>query len=206
MSWAPNSATRRRLTLLLACFAAGTVTACGDDEDPCGEPVYGGIASDEAWRTMIDGDDGTQVGDADAPVVTSPAADAEVSAATGSLVIAWESPIATAPGPRRRFRMAAAPGWLERTAALFEGTAWAHLPPVTGDIYWIRITVPGRECTVEGLTTTLSWEVTGDAWDAVRATTGQSVSIDVTSAYLSENRITEGPFRPAQPRVVTIVP
>jgi len=192
------------------CLALLVLSGCdGDDDSGCPEPVYEGDASDEAWRTMVDGDDLAQVGSANAPDVTAPAEGAEVSAAADGLPISWDSAIARISLPARRpirTRPGEAPGLLEDVRALFEGTAWAHLPPVTGDIYWIRIQVPGRECAVQGITTELGWEVTGAAWEAVRAASGQSVTIDVTSAYLTENRITEGPYRPAEPRTVTIGP
>jgi hypothetical protein len=195
--------------MLLLAALVFALAGCGDDEDGgCPEPVYDGDASDEAWRTMVDGDDLAEVGDANAPVLTTPAEDADVSAVDDGLTISWDSAIARVqpPADRGMSPPPAAPGWFDDVRELFEGTAWAHLPPVTGDIYWVRIRVPGRECVVEGLTTELSWEVTGAAWDAVRAATGQSVTIDVTSAYLTENRITEGPYRAAEPRAVTIVP
>lgn len=192
------------MRLIPSFLLALSCAACGDDDpEGCGEPVYGGAASDESWRTMIDGDDRVQVGAADAPVLTAPAEDAEVSASSGALTISWDSPIALGV-PRRA--SPPAPDWLDDLRGLVEGTAWAHLPPVTGDIYWIRITVPGRECTVEGLTTEETWEVDDDAFAALAEASGQTVTIDVTSAYLTENRITEGPFRPASPRTISIVP
>lgn len=201
------AASRRSLLLLATLHLMGL--GCGDDDDgACPEPVYGGDASDEAWRTMVDGDDLAETGGPNAPVVTEPAEGDDVSASSASLTITWASAIArldpsapggSSPGP-------SVPGWLEEVRGLFEGTAWAHLPPVTGDIYWVRIGVPGRACLVEGVTTELQWEVTGAAWEALGSATGQSITIDVTSAYLTENRIIEGPYRAAEPRTVTIVP
>ncbi len=42
-------------TLLLTLLAVAALTDCkGDEEDPCGEPIFGGDATDEAWRTMVD--------------------------------------------------------------------------------------------------------------------------------------------------------
>lgn len=193
-----------RLTVLI--FSCG-LSCCGGDDDPsCGEPTYFGDASDEVWRTMVDADHHAVDGDPSAPALVEPDDGAEVSAADDGLRISWTSPIA-ALGPTRR-RSAPGlhdPSWLEAVGALVEGTAWAHLPPVTGDVYWVRLTIPGRACAVEAMTTDLEWTVAGADWDAVKAAKGQTVQIDLTSAYLNENRITEGPYR-APSRSVTIAP
>lgn len=193
------------VTFLLPSWGA---LGCGDDDDePCAEPTYAGDASDEAWRTMVDGEDAVTVGDEHAPTITSPAEGATVSAGDVSLLVSWDSPIARGPAPRRSaVRVAAAPAWLDGLSALVEGTAWAHLPPVTGDVYWVRITVPGQACAIEAVTTELSWQVDGAAWESLQGAAGETASIDVMSAYLTENRITEGPYRPAAPRTVTIGP
>lgn len=186
---------------LLSCLSAG----CGDDDGACGEPAYEGEATDEAWRTMVDGYADATAG-ADAPAITTPADDADVPADGEGLDVAWDSTISLAPSiPRAPRRAAPAPGLLDRAGALFEGTAWAHEPPITGDVYFVRITVPGAACPVEVLTTNLSCSIDGAGWDEIRAATGP-VTIDVTSAYLTENRITEGPFRASTPTTVTIAP
>ena len=202
-----------RIVLRLGSFAPLALLSfglwhCGDDDpSECPEPAYGGDATDEAWRTMVDGDDRAIVGDEHAPALTEPAEAAEVSAAGTSLRIVWASPIARARRvPRGPRRAVPAPAWPAGLGSLLEGTAWAHLPPVTGDIYWLRLTVPGRVCPLEAVTTQLEWVVSGDAWQDVRAAVGQTVTIDLTSAYLNENRITEGPYRPSALRAVSVVP
>lgn len=189
---------------LLAALALAPGLGCGDDDDGgCAEPTFEGTASDEAWRTMVDADDQVTVGDPNGAVITAPTEDAVVPSTDASLPIEWDSALARAGAPRPAAPANEAPGIGESLRGLVEGTAWAHLPPVTGDVYWIRITVPGRACVVEGLTTSTSWDVRGDDWEAVKAATGP-VTIDITSAYLTENRITEGPYRPDAPRTITI--
>jgi hypothetical protein len=84
-------------------------------------------------------------------------------------------------------------------------SAEAHLPPFTGDIYWVQVKVPGRECPVEMLTSNLEWPLDAATWDTLRGAMGQDLSIQVTSAYLVENRLREGPYRLAAPRTVHMV-
>jgi hypothetical protein len=159
----------RTLTVILLLASV----SCGGD-DPCGEPGYGGVASDEAWRTMVDGEARTRVGDPEAVTITAPAEGEVVASAPR---ITWTSPLRK-----------------------------PHLPPVTSDIYLLGIAVPGRACPVEMLTTEPHWQLDAAQWAALRAAAGQTVSLQVTSAYLKENRITEGPFRPEAPRTFVVAP
>lgn len=185
-----------------ACLAlALAFLGCEDDDDAtCGDPLYLGDATDEVWFTMVDGDDDAIADSPNAPVLTDPAAGGPLSASGEGLRVAWTSPIAVQwKTPHGVRQSGEGGGWL----SLFEGTAWAHLPPVTGDVYWVRLTVPGRACAIEAITTDLEWSLDAGSWDAVRS--GSSVQIDLTSAYLNENRIHEGPYR-AAPRTVPISP
>ncbi|MFP2931617.1 hypothetical protein ACLESO_41815, partial [Pyxidicoccus sp. 3LG] len=84
-------------------------------------------------------------------------------------------------------------------------TAEAHLPPFTGDLYWVQVTVPGRTCPVEMLTSNLEWQLDAATWETLRGAVDQDLSIQVTSAYLVQNRLREGPFRLAQPLTVRMV-
>jgi hypothetical protein len=79
-------------------------------------------------------------------------------------------------------------------------TAEAHLPPYTGDIYLVQVTVPGRECPVQVLTSELSWQIDEASWAIMAGAGGQALSVQITSAYLQENRLKEGPYRMATPR------
>jgi hypothetical protein len=161
-----------RALLGVLCFG---VAACGGDDDPCGEPAYGGGGTDEAWRVMVDGEPRAMAGHAMAPVFTAPAAGAMMPAAGAAPRVAWTSPLARKP----------------------------HLPPVTDDVYLVRIAVPGRTCPVMLLTTQLEWQLTDAQWGVLRAAPGD-MSVSIVSAYLDENRITEGPFAPAAPLVFQV--
>ena len=49
------------------------------------------------------------------------------------------------------------------------------------------------------MTTELEWQLNADEWTAVKAAAPETVTVNVISAYLIENRITEGPFSPTTP-------
>ncbi len=86
---------------------------------------------------------------------------------------------------------------LAAIGGFFVGTARAHLPPITGDVYFVELSVAGLDCPVaRGLTTDESWTLSAAEWEAVKAHVGVPIQMDVTSAYLTENRVTEGPYRP----------
>jgi len=197
---------------VLAVLGVLVVAACGDDAatDPCGEPAYGGVATDEAWRVMLDAYDAAESGAADAVTITSPAAAAVIAASGPAPTLSWTSPIAAASPEDRslvpRFAVRARGDaddpsnagrslWDEVTR-FFVGTARAHLPPITSDIYYVEIATAGVECPWRVLTTSESWVPDDQTWAELAAHPG-AYTLTVTSAYLVQNRITEGPYRPA---------
>ena len=183
--------------------AVASGAACSDDAatDPCGEPVYAGRATDEAWHVMLDGYDLATSG-SDAATLTSPAASAVVSASGPVPTFAWDSPIAALPRVHTPFVVATAPrtppsrSWLDAIGDFFVGRARAHLPPITSDLYYVEIGMPGSDCPLRVLTTNESWVPDEASWNTMRATPG-AFTVTITSAYLVENRITEGPYRAA---------
>jgi hypothetical protein len=74
----------RALTLIAALLCAA---ACTEDEteDPCGQPVYGGDATDEAWHAIVDAESRAVV-DANAPELTVPSEAQVFSAAAAARV------------------------------------------------------------------------------------------------------------------------
>jgi hypothetical protein len=78
-------------------------------------------------------------------------------------------------------------------------TAEAHLAPFTGDLYWVQVQVPGRQCPLEVLTSDLEWQLDEGTWTTLRDAAGKDLTVQVTSAYLVQNRITEGPYQLASP-------
>jgi hypothetical protein len=184
--------------------------SCSNDDDPCGQPIYGGDATDEAWRTMVDGEDRAQVGDPNAPAFTLPTEGQVFASSAAAPRFTWTSPIALGPKPPSSTRFASVHrsrrSWLDAISDLLIPKAYAHLPPVTGDIYYLQIDVPGRECPYRVLTTNLDWQIDDQAWSLFRGAAGQTITVRMLSAYLTENRITEGPYAPAAPRTFSVSP
>lgn len=183
--------------------------ACGEEPSgtECGEPLYAGEATDEAWRSLVDAK-GQPADSSQAVTLSAPTAGQSYSTAEGPPTWRWTSPLASllpAPGPvpfgpRQERRSVLA--WLGN---LVLPRAEAHLPPVTGDIYWVQVTVPGRSCPVELLTTNLEWTLDMATWDTLRGAVDQDLSIQVTSAYLVQNKLREGPYTLASPVTVRMV-
>ena len=74
-------------------------------------------------------------------------------------------------------------------------SARAHLLPVSSDAYLLDVVVPGRQCPVSIVSTELSHALDADAWSILKEAAGQTLTIQLTSAYLANGRITEGPFK-----------
>jgi hypothetical protein len=170
------------------------------------EPAYAGAASDEAWRVMLDAradaDSGT-----DAATFTVPTADGPLAADTEA-TFAWTSPLKVASAlpldpkllqPRRHHTPL-----FERLATVVFPVAHAHLPPITSDIYFLEVDVPGRTCPVSALTTELSFTFPSSDWEAIAAATSPPTA-RLLSAFLTENRVTEGAFV-AEPVTFTVEP
>ncbi len=173
--------------------------ACGQK---CPEPQYEGRASDEAHLTMVDAES-RATADADkAPKFTL--TDATELPSASLPTFRWSSSIASQRplSPRRgegQGEGRKAPWW----RGLLISEAYAHLPPVTGVIFWLRFTVPGEQCPVEVLTTKTDYTPTQEVWTKLKSGTGAR-SLTGQSAYLTENRITEGPFKTPGPVTFTV--
>jgi hypothetical protein len=188
--------------------AAGLALAgCGGSDETCGEPLYAGAASDEAWRTMVDAEDDVSSGDPLAAVIEVPAEGQTFDAAAPPPRLSWTSSLAAGPRrhrPIRATRAGVAPSPWPRVARFLIASAQAHLPPITGDIHALDIRVPGRNCPIAVLTTDLFWQVDESSWAAMRDA-GGTLSMTLTSAYLTENRVSEGPYRTSA-RTFSIAP
>ncbi|NVJ18042.1 MULTISPECIES: hypothetical protein [unclassified Myxococcus] len=190
--WAPCAA---------ALLVLGTACDGGEDAPPveaCGEPLYSGDATDEAWRTFVDAQ-GRPTDSSMAVTLESPLPGQTYAMDAAPPTWRWTSPLASrlpSHAPRTPRSMLA---WLGN---LLLPSAQAHLPPVTGDFYWVQVTVPGRRCPVELLTSDMAWQLDAATWDALRAASGQDLRVQVTSAYLVQNRLREGPYRLESPRTI----
>jgi hypothetical protein len=199
--------TMRHRILWSACASSLLLltAGCGKDEEPrCGEPLYGGSASDEAWRTMVDAQ--SRPTDASRAVtLMSPTEGETFTASAAPPRFSWTSPLRASLEQSTQSRYAQAHprpsrGVLSWVAELLVPTAEAHLPPYTGDIYFLEISVPGRECPLQVLTSELAWQVDAESWTAMGEAAGQDLRLQVTSAYLQDNRLKEGPYRLETPR------
>jgi hypothetical protein len=198
--------TRQRIFWSVCASSLLLLTAgCGgEEESKCGEPLYGGSATDEAWMTIVDARS-KSTDSSRAVTLVSPTEGETFAAGVAAPRFSWTSPLrasleqntpsryATARPPRSR-------GVLSWVAELLVPTAEAHLPPYTGDIYFVEVTVPGRECPVQLLTSELAWQVDSASWQTMNEAAGQDLRIQVTSAYLQDNRLKEGPYRLETPR------
>ena len=166
----------------------------------CPEPQYEGRASDEAYLTMLDAETRATADDMKAPVLAL--ADGAQLPSSPVPTFRWSSTLASlSPSPLPRAAPKASPWW----RGLLVSEAHAHLPPVTGVIYWFKIAVPGEQCPVELLSTRSEWTPSDAIWTRLRAGTGAR-SLTAQAAYLNENRITEGPFKTPAAVTFTVSP
>ena len=158
--------TTRQRILWSVCASSLLLLATGcdkEEESKCGEPLYGGSASDEAYMTMVDAQ--SRPTDSSRAVNLMSPTEGEVFA-TGAAAprFEWTSPLRASleQNTSSRYALARPPasrGVLSWVAELLVPTAEAHLPPYTGDIYLVEVTVPGRECPVQLLTSELAWQI-----------------------------------------------
>lgn len=196
---------RHLSTACVAALALAT-SACDTDSTDCGEPLYAGKATDEAWRAMVDVKQ-RPTDSSRAVTLLSPTEGQQYAADATPPTFEWSSPLRAslvrpqqgalalqaAPRPSRSFT-----AWL---GDLLLPSAQAHLPPFTGDLYWVEISAPGGTCpVVQVLTSDLSWQPDTNTWAELGKHAGEPLSVQVMSAYLVQNRVTEGPYRLETPR------
>ncbi|XXF77717.1 hypothetical protein P2318_32410 [Myxococcaceae bacterium GXIMD 01537] len=187
------------------CTGALLLTSgCGEETTECGEPLYGGRATDEAWRAMVDARKKPVTAER-AVTLQSPEPGQTYAADAAPPRWTWAQPSAALQHPAASGQLAVArprarASLLSRLGELLLPSAQAHLPPFTGDLYWVQVTVPGRACPVELLTSEPEWQLDEAAWSAIGAARDTDLSLQVTSAYLLNNQVTEGPYQLAAPR------
>ena len=190
----------RHSVLVIFAVVAACAGGCAEDCDAI-EPAYAGEASDEVWRVLV-GARADAASGGDEATITAPV-DEAVLARDENLTVTWESPLkvgALAPIEQRllKARRRAPKALFERVSEFFIPVAHAHLAPITSDVYFVEVDVPGRTCPVAVLTTELS-ATFSDADQALIAEgsdaegSGQR-TVRVMSAFVTQNRITEGPF------------
>ncbi len=184
----------------------GGASACVDEGDcNASEPEFAGAATDEVWRVMLDArasaDETTDV------EILVPAAGDEVKKGDDPPAFTWDSALVAslelprfndAQGRKKRQR-----GLFDELSSVVFPTALAHQPPITSDVYFLEIDVPGRTCPVAAVTTLESMIFATDDWDEVTKEPGER-TLNILSAFLTENRVTEGPYT-AKPVAFSVV-
>lgn len=191
----------RRPALVSVCASLLLGVGCYNyPEVPKCEPLYEGVATEEAWYTMVYAL--KQPMDSSlAPVIMSPTEGQSFATDARPPRFSWASPLRGAlerDSPSRLARARPPPSrnplvWL---GELLLPRAEAHDSiPYTGDIYLMQVFIPSRECPLEVLTSELSWQWDEDSWRTLSEAVGQPLSLQVTSAFLQFNRLKEGPYR-----------
>jgi hypothetical protein len=189
----------RRSFFLFAVVIASFGAGCAEDCTTV-EPEYAGETTDEVWSVLV-GARAEATKAADSATITAPAANAVVDAAT-PLTVTWDSPLRVAANTPRLPRLPRFPGahtprsstWMQTLTNLVLPTAHAHLAPITSDVYLVEVDVPGRTCPFSVLTTELSATFSDEAWASIVDGDSGARTVRLMSAFVTENRITEGPF------------
>ena len=202
---------------ILALALLGAIAACsGDDDDGdsrCAESriTYEGYATDETCVTMLDAEDAgaVQFDEPETAVMITPTNGASVSGSATSLIIQWDSPLDLDATFTRAPARAGASVWSRLAAFLSPvSVASAHEPPVTGAIHMVRVKDDGGDTLETWITSRENIVVSGEVLAGILSRVSNTLAIEVTSMYVTENRIvnagTDGPFRASSDAVVTI--
>ena len=191
--------------------AAETLSDLGaaDPTQLCGRPAYGGQASDESLISMVDAEARLETEASMAANIMTPTEGEVFQSSDSAPEISWESPIASrinCGGSARYAVLGGAPSFLERVESLFVSKALAHCPPLNGDLYFLKFSIPGEPCTHSVLTTEESWQIDDKLWATMAAAGGAPITLSIMSAYLMDNRVVEGPYLPESKRTFTVMP
>jgi hypothetical protein len=195
-----------RSVLVIASFAALSVVHCGSEgSSGDGEVIYQGAATDEAYAVLVDAEPRVMIDAAKAANVTVPVEGQGYSPTEAAPPFRWTSALSAAlerPAPARRAQAHARAELPRMTLGDLvlpgERAALAHLPPITGTVHLLRFTIPG-ESSLLVLTTQTSYTPDDASWRHLKGADGR-VQLVITSAYLRNNIIEEGPYRAATPR------
>lgn len=212
---------RSALLVSTSLIVAVATAACSGGDDGGGnaacsleEVRYEGYSTDETCLTLADAEDADAVfsGGPNAPVLVTPTDGGVIPSSAAVVTVQWETPLdldttfARRPAPARP----AATSWsaLAWQALSPVSVAHAHEPPVTGAIHRLRFRgIGGDDAPVDVFTSLLSYTLDAQLLADVKATTGP-ISIELTSMFVTENRIvdpvTDGPFAMPEPAVVTV--
>lgn len=190
----------KRAGLVFVVVGCAVGTACGVEESTkCPAPTTAGTATDEVPLVFQDAKEFAK-DDPAGPQVSSPLADQTFAKDGDAPTFSWSDELAVVtPRLPRTFapqapRSPKTPGFFESLSHLVIGTAWAHLPPVSGGMYLVGVTLPDDECPVATVTSDLSLVVDDPLWKRLQDSDGP-FTFDLKSAYFIEGRILEGPYQ-----------
>ena len=182
----------------IACLALLVAAAgCGGSTGSREPDEYTGCGSDENWRAFDDQEPSATKDDAQAPLVTMPAAGATVALAD-KVKLTWQQDAndVGAPDGDVPHDANACPEY--NTGSL----QTLHLPPISGDAYDLQFTVDGK----------VAWRVitTIQEWGAPDATLagwkGKTVSLKMWRMSVLRNDVKQGPFVASAPFTFTVGP
>jgi|CXWL01.1.fsa_nt_gi hypothetical protein len=191
----------RSLLIITALCAAG----CGPK---CPQPFYDGEATDEVWAVLADAKGRANLDDAKAAQIKTPMRGATVSVAGAKPAFGWTSSLSAQRenAPVGFGARSAHAGVGAGLASWLTQTVWGHQAPITGTVHWLRFNAD-KSCPLAEVVTTLnSWTPNDTAWAQFKTASGQSPTIEAISAYVTDNRITEGPFKPTIAVSFTLAP
>jgi hypothetical protein len=179
---------------VITCAGPGTSdsTSSSSGTPAAPEPIYGGETTDEAWRDMWDKQRNTTESAMYGANLVSPTEGASM-APTSPGAFVWTTTLAAAPAvpggaPVRHVR-APTPWRVD-----FIPEALAHGNPVTGPVHWLRFIIAGRD-DIHVFTTETQWTPTETQWAPFAATAGAEIRLEVVSAYMTQNRVVQGPYK-----------
>ena len=183
----------RAIVLMGAILLAG----CGGGNTGREPDEYQGCGTDETWRTFEDQEPLGTTGDAQAPLMTMPAAGAMVPSSS-QLVLKWQPDPNDVGAPDGDVPHDANSCPEYNTGSL----QTLHLPPISGDAYDLQFTVDGK----------VAWRVitTLQEWGAPDATLagwkGKTVSLKMWRMSVLRNDVKEGPFVGTAPFSFSVAP
>jgi hypothetical protein len=183
------------LASVLVLAACGGKTALREPDE------YTGCGTDENWIAFDDQEPHATIGDAMAPQITAPAANATVAFAQKPTITWAQDP--NDPGMTTGDVIHTGPGCTD-CCPQWNGGALSvmHLPPISGNAYDLQFSVGGN--VVWRVVTTLQeWAPTDATWASWK---GKKVSLQIWRMNLLRNDVTPtgGPFTSSQPFVFTV--
>ena len=199
MSLRPHS---RAVVVAVSVGVVVGVSGCGAEAKPACETAVRGTATDEVVLVFADlrefSDD-----DPAAPTLSVPAEGQVFDKDDAPPTFSWGDELAVvtprvhraAPSTLAPAPSAPTPGWFESIAHLVIGTASAHLPPVTGAMYLLQwpAALDEQTCPARTITSDLTLPIDAAQWAQMKDV--GALTLTMTSAYLVEGRVTEGPYR-----------